>query len=114
MEHPFLAVAVAHDGVVQDRNGKDRMALEELIRVLLEANEIPATLCFYTEGVRWLTDDSPVVDQLREICRRGADVVACRDCMAEAGLLDRMAVGRLDTQDHIDEILRHAEHTLVL
>lgn len=114
MSYHRLAIAVAHDGVAQGRNGKNRMALEDLVNVLLESQEIPATLCFYTEGVRWLTHGSPVVEQLKEISRRGADIVVCRACLAEAGLLDEMAVGRPDTEDHIDEILRHAEHAMVL
>ena len=110
----FLAIAVAHDGVAQCPDGQERVAFEDLVRTLLESANIPATLCFYTEGVRWLTDESPVLAQLQEIGNRGADIVACRACLAEAGMLDRLALGRLDTQDHIDEILRHAEHTVVV
>jgi intracellular sulfur oxidation DsrE/DsrF family protein len=110
----LLAIAVAHDGIAQDREGQERVALEDLINTLLEAENIPATLCFYTEGVRWLTDESPVLTQLQEIRKRGADIVACRACLAEAGLLDHVALGRLDSQDHIDDILRRAEHTMVI
>ena len=79
-----------------------------------KSENIPATLCFYTEGVRWLTKESPILAQLAEIHKRGADIVACKACLAEAGLLDRVALGRLDSQDHIDDILRHAEHTVVV
>ena len=110
----FLAIAVAHDGIAQDQGGQERLAFEELIHTLLESENIPATLCFYTEGVRWLTIDSPLLMQLEEIRKRGAEIVACRACLAEAGLLDRVALGRLDSQDHIDDILRHAEHTVVV
>ena len=110
----LLAIAVAHDGVDQSRDGPERAAFEDLVHVLLQSESIPATLCFYTEGVRWLTRDSPVLKELEEIRRRGAEIVVCRACLAEAGLLDTVAVGQLDTQDHIDEILRHAEHTMVL
>lgn len=110
----ILAIAIAHDGLAQGQGSEEWIALEDLVRTLLEAENIPATLCFYTEGVRWLTRDSPILAQLEEIRRRGADIVACRACLAEAGLLDRLALGRLDTQDHIDEILRHAEHTMVV
>lgn len=110
----FLAIAVAHDGIAQAQGGMERVALEDLVRTLLESENIPATLCFYTEGVRWLTRDSPILEQLEEVRKRGADIVACRACLAEAGLLDRVALGRLDSQDHIDDILRHAEHTVVV
>jgi hypothetical protein len=110
----FLAIAVATDGIAKVQDGQERIALEDLVDTLLESANIPATLCFYTEGVRWLTDDSPILTQLKEICKRGADIVACRACLAEADLLDRVVLGRLDSQDHIDDILRQAEHTMVV
>jgi hypothetical protein len=116
----FLAIAVAHDGLASDHNPSDRSnghkreSFEDLIDVLLQSEAIPATLCFYTEGVRWVTRESPVLSELQEIRRRGAEIVTCRACLTEAGLLDAIAVGRLDTQDHIDDILRHAQHTMVV
>jgi hypothetical protein len=110
----FLAIAVAHDGIAPSKNGHGRQKFQELIDVLLQSEVIPATLCFYTEGVRWLTRESPVLGQLQEIRRRGAEILACRACLSEAGLLDAFAVGRLDTQDNIDDILRHAQHTMVV
>ena len=87
----FLTIAVAHDGYPSNTNGKDQVALEELVDVLLQSETIPATLCFYTEGVRWLIQESPLLGQLAEIRRRGADIVVCRACLAEAGLLDQVA-----------------------
>jgi hypothetical protein len=110
----FLAIAVPHDDVALSNNGHGRQKFQELIDVLLQSEVIPATLCFYTEGVRWLTRESPVLSQLQEIRRRGAEILACRACLTEAGLLDAFAVGRLDTQDNIDDILRHAQHTMVV
>ena len=113
----YLAIAVAHDGhgrSTSASNGHGSQKFEELVDVLLQSEAIPATLCFYTEGVRWLTRESPLLSELQEIRRRGAEIVACRACLTEAGLLDSVAVGRLDTQDHIDDILRHAQHTMVV
>jgi hypothetical protein len=114
MAERFLAIAVPHDGVAQSNNGRARHKLEDLIDVLLQSEAIPATLCFYTEGVRWLTSESPLLSELQEIRRRGAEILACRACLTEAGLLDSFVVGRLDTQDNIDDILRHAQHTMVV
>ena len=114
MENPSLVIAVPYDGVAQDQNGRDRQAFENLVETLLGYENIPATLCFYTEGVRWVTRESPFVKQLKEICARGADIVACRASMAQAGLLDELAVGRLDGADQIDDMLLDAQHTMVV
>jgi hypothetical protein len=110
----YLAIAVAHDGAAHSSNGHGRQKFQELVDVLLQSESIPATLCFYTEGVRWVTRGSPFLSELQEIRRRGAEILACRACLTEAGLLDSFVVGRLDTQDHIDEVLRHAQHTMVV
>jgi hypothetical protein len=114
MGNPFLVIAVPYDGVAQDKNGKDREAFESLVETLLAYERIPATLCFYTEGVRWVTNESPFVEQLKEIRSRGADIVACRASMAEAGLIEDLAVGRLDTADRIDDMLIGAQHAMVV
>lgn len=110
----YLAIAVPYDGIAPSSNGHGRQTFQELIDVLLQSEAIPATLCFYTGGVRWLTRESPLLNELQELCRRGAEIVACRACLREAGLLDSFVVGNLDTQDHIDDILRHAQHTMVV
>jgi hypothetical protein len=55
-----------------------------------------------------------MVEELREIIARGADVVACRSSMADAGLLNDLAVGRLDTADRIDDMLIGAQHAMVV
>jgi intracellular sulfur oxidation DsrE/DsrF family protein len=114
MENPFLVIGVAHDGLAQEADGKERQEFENLVRMLLSHARIPATLCFYTEGVRWLTRESPFIEELKEIRARGADIVACRATVAEAGLLGDLAVGRLTTPDHIDDMLLQAEHAMVL
>jgi intracellular sulfur oxidation DsrE/DsrF family protein len=114
MGNPFLVIAVPYDGIAQDADGKDREAFENLVQTLLAYEKIPATLCFYTAGVRWVTHESPFVEELKEIRARGADIVACRASMKEAGLLDELAVGRLDTADRIDDMLIGAQHAMVV
>ena len=114
METPNLVIGVPYDGVAQNRNGKERQTFESLIQVLLGYTKIPATLCCYTEGVRWLTHESPYIEQLREISERGADILACRATVAEADLLDDLMIGQLTAPDQIDDLLLEAEHAMVL
>jgi hypothetical protein len=114
MDNRVVVIAVPRDGVAQGSNGKDHQAFASLVRTLLDYDTIPATLCFYTEGVRWVTHESPFVNELREIGARGADIVACRASLAEAGLLGELAVGRLDAADSIDDMLIDAQHAMVV
>jgi intracellular sulfur oxidation DsrE/DsrF family protein len=109
----LLAIGIARDGIAET-DGRDRAKFDEILDMLLGCEKAPATLCFYGEGIRWLTKESPVIDKLEQVCTHGVEIVACRHCMAEAGLLGDMAVGRLATEDHVNHILRHAEHAMVL
>lgn len=114
MDRRQLVIAVPYDGVAPSHNGREREAFEDLVHLLLTYERIPATLCFYTAGVRWVTRESPLVEELREICARGADIVACHASMAEAGLLEELAVGRIDTADCIDDMLIDAQTAMVV
>jgi hypothetical protein len=114
MENSQLVIAVPYDGIDLGGNAKEGEAFESLIHTLLGYDKIPATLCFYTEGVRWVTRESPLVEELREISARGADIFACRASMAEAGLIDDLAVGRLVAADRIDDMLIDAPHAMVV
>lgn len=109
----LLAIGIARDGIAET-SGKDREKFDQILDMLLDCEQAPAALCFYGEGVRWLTKESPVIEKLEQVCKHGVQVVACRHCMAEAGLLSDMAVGSLATEDHVNHILRHAEHAMVL
>ncbi len=114
MEKASLAIGIAYDGVAQGPDGKDRQAFENLINTLLQYANLPLTLCFYTEGVRWVTRESPYIEQLKEIRARGADILVCRETMRTAGLLGQLAVGQVDSSDHIDDVLLQARHAMVL
>lgn len=114
MNNKSLAIGIAHDGVTQDSSGKDRQAFENLIHTLLTYSTLPLTLCFFTEGVRWVTRESPFIQELREIGARGADILVCRAAMSESGLFDQLAIGKVAHPDMIDDVLLQAEHAMVL
>lgn len=114
MDKTSLAIGIAYDGVTQEAGNKYRQAFENLINTLLQYPSLPLTLCFYTEGVRWVTKESPFIEQLKEIRARGADILVCRETVRSAGLGGQLAVGRMDSPDHIDDVLLHAQHAMVL
>lgn len=109
-----LAIAVAHDGLSQPSEDNREFPLEALLHLLLNAETPPTRLLFYTEGVRWITRDSPLLDLLRAVEARGVELVACRTCLRSAGLLDQVAVGKVGSQDGIIEAMQTAENVVVL
>jgi len=56
-------------------------------------NDLPAAICFYTEGVRLVTEGSPVVERLRALEGKGVRLIVCSTCLNYFGLVEKVMVG---------------------
>lgn len=63
------------------------------LKMLLENDDLPGAICFYTEGVKLAVEKSPVLDLLHELEERGVHLILCSTCLAYLGLIDHIAVG---------------------
>jgi hypothetical protein len=77
-------------------NGDPSLQIELLakyLRLLLQNQMLPGSLCFFTEGVRLVVDGSPVLDLLQEIEARGVPMLICLTCLVHYNLVERVKVG---------------------
>jgi len=80
---------------------------------LLEAqDQVPETICFYTEGVRLVAEGSPALALLEALEARGMDLIVCSTCLEHLGIANQVRVGRvagmtdiLDAQMGADKVL---------
>jgi intracellular sulfur oxidation DsrE/DsrF family protein len=63
------------------------------LRLLLENNYLPAVICLYTEGVKLAVEDSPVLEQLKELEEKKVRIILCSTCLNFLGLMERIQVG---------------------
>ncbi len=63
------------------------------LRLLDENGMLPGAVCFYTEGVKLVTEGSPVLDLLRSVEERGVPLLVCLTCLTHYGLVDKVKVG---------------------
>ncbi len=61
--------------------------------LLGQNGELPAAICFYTEGVKLVVDGSPVLEQLRALEARGVRLIICSTCLEYYHLTDQVRVG---------------------
>jgi len=61
--------------------------------ILLEGNELPAAITFYTDGVQLVTEGSPILEQLSKLEAKGVRLIICSTCLAELRLTDKVKVG---------------------
>ena len=56
-------------------------------------NDLPAAICFYTEGVRLVTEGSPVIDKLKALEAKGVRLIVCSTCLNYFGLVEKVKIG---------------------
>lgn len=58
-----------------------------------ENNILPSVICFYTEGVKLAVTGSPVLEQLKDLERKGVHLILCGTCLSFYELADQVQVG---------------------
>lgn len=77
---------------------------------LLEgAEERPAALLFYTDGVKLVCEGSPVLDHLRQFESQAVDVISCRTCIEYFALTEKVRVGTVGGMPAIMEAMARAD-----
>lgn len=73
------------------------------LNLLLENDELPAAICFYTEGVRLAVEGSPVLAQLQSLEDLGVRLILCSTCLNYFELVDKVKVGIVGSMSDIIE-----------
>jgi hypothetical protein len=96
----------------------DRDLRHKLIRTylqLLNSHEsLPAAICFYTEGVYLVIDDSPVLEELLALEAKGIHIISCLTCLDYYHLTERLKVGVVGGMSDILEAQLRADKTITL
>jgi selenium metabolism protein YedF len=82
------------------------------LHTLNEVEPLPATLIFINSGVRLVAEDSEVMEDLRALCDKGVEVLACGTCLNYYGLKDKVAVGQVSNMYSIAESLLRADKVI--
>ena len=110
-----------HTILVFTRNGlgdapaelQQRLAVR-FLQLNLDANTLPAKILFYTEGVKLACEGSPVVDELKALKDRGAELILCSTCLDYFNLRDKVQVGIVGGMPDIIEALSRAGKVISL
>ncbi|MCQ3939451.1 MAG: hypothetical protein DPW18_20760 [Chloroflexi bacterium] len=102
---PFLVKPISHQTF-------NINLIQKYFSLLLENGELPAAICFYTEGVRLVTGASPILDQLRQLEAQGVRLIVCSTCLetmaltgqAQAGIVGGMT-DILEAQNRADKVI---------
>lgn len=88
--------------------------IQKYFSLLLEGDQLPPVVCFYTDGVKLATSGSPVLEQLKQMESKGARLVVCSTCLDAMGLTDDVQVGIVGGMPDIIEAQVRAEKVITI
>jgi hypothetical protein len=86
--------------------------IAKYFELLLQGGNLPAAICFYTDGVRLVCEGSPVMEQLQKLESRKVHLISCSTCLNSLGLQEHVRVGIVGGMGDILEAQIQAEKVI--
>jgi selenium metabolism protein YedF len=86
-------VLVTRNGMGDSDSVLQQNLIVKYFSLLKENNILPSVICFYTEGIKLAVTGSPVLEQLKDLERKGVHLILCGTCLGHYNLTDQVQVG---------------------
>jgi len=77
-------------------------------------DSLPNAVCFYTDGVKLVVEDSPVLEQLKSLENAGVHLIICSTCLEYFDLTEKVQVGIVGGMTDILEAQVKADKVITL
>jgi intracellular sulfur oxidation DsrE/DsrF family protein len=88
--------------------------IEKYFNLLLEGDELPKVICFYTDGVKLTVAGSPVLTQLKKLESKGVRLIICSTCLEAMDLTKNVQVGIVGGMPDIIEAQMKADKVITI
>ncbi|MGL5243694.1 MAG: sulfurtransferase-like selenium metabolism protein YedF [Sarcina sp.] len=75
------------------------------IYTLSESESIPDKLIFINSGVKLTIKNSPVLESLDNLAKKGVDILCCGTCLDFYGIKENLAIGTITNMYNIVEVM---------
>ena len=90
--------------------------IEKYFNILLQNNDLPAAICFYTDGVKLVTSLAPesVSQLLKSFESNGVRLIVCSTCLDAMSLKDKVVTGIVGGMPDIVEAQMKADKVITI
>ena len=107
-------IQITRNGMGHADAALQRKLIQTYLRLLDESDTLPAVICFYTEGVHLVVEDSPVIPVLESLESKGVRLVICSTCLVYYDLMEKVQVDIVGGMTDIIEAQRRADKVITL
>lgn len=108
------ALLITQEGMGSGPRELQIRLLSVFLNLLLENGMRPGAICFYTNGVKLLIEDSPVLESLKALESRGVHLIACKTCLDYFPIGEKVQVGVIGGMGDIQAAMAMATKTITL
>lgn len=109
-----VTVLVGHDALGHGDPELGHILIKGLIYAMSQADVPPHRMVFFNDGARLTCEGSESLDDIRELDRRGCEVLTCGTCLDFHKLKDKLAVGGVTNLYAISEAMLGPDKVVTL
>ena len=83
----------------------DICLMTNFIKALKDLDKLPQKMVFYNNGVKLVTNTSPVIEHLRDLEKMGVELILCATCVNHYSLESVVGAGTVSNMYAIAEIM---------
>ena len=98
-------------------HGGDELGANLMINFLHHLSEkkrVPTSIILMNSGVKLVTEDSDMLDSMRQLEEKGTTVLACGTCLNFFGIKEKQRVGSASTMPEITSTLLAADKVITI
>lgn len=104
----------SRNGLGDALEGLQQTLAVKFFSLLVQEEEKPNQILFYTEGVKLVCEGSLVLGWLRQLEEVGVELIVCSTCLEYFGLSEQVRVGKVGGMPGILEALQKADKVISL
>ena len=103
-----FVIAITSDKMGEGDEDLGHLLIANFIKAIKDLDKLPAKMVFYNRGVMLGDENSPVVDQLKEIEKMGVELLICATCVKHYSLEEKIKIGTLSNMFEIAQVMANA------
>jgi selenium metabolism protein YedF len=90
------------------------LLMQSFLHTIGGLEDRPDTILLMNNGVKLVTQESPVLGELKQLESQGTEILACGTCLARFELTDKIAVGKVSNMYEITGKMLKADRVISL
>jgi selenium metabolism protein YedF len=101
-------IVFTSDRMGEGESDLGHLLISNFIKALKDLEKLPLKMVFYNSGVKLVTNNSPVIEHLKDLERMGVELLLCATCVNYYSLDSVVSAGTLSNMYTIAEVMTSA------